>query len=142
LLMVLWGRHSDRSGERRWHTSIALLLIAGALLATSAVSSLAPTVALLCLVLIGAYAFKGPFWALSSGWLSPGTAAAGLAAINAAANLIGGGLMVNVYGAINQATGSYALALLPIAGLTAAGALLVLALSRQQAPSAAAVAQA
>lgn len=142
LLMILWGRHSDRTGERRWHTAIALLLIAGALLATFSVSSLAPTVALLCLVLIGAYAFKGPFWALSSAWLSPGTAAAGLAAINATANLIGGGLMVNVYGAINQATGSYALALLPIAVLTAAGACLVLAMSRQAAPPIAAAAHA
>src|SRR4030095_11583294 len=28
VLMVLWGRHSDRTGERRWHTALALLLIA------------------------------------------------------------------------------------------------------------------
>ena len=77
----------------------------------------APTIFLLSCVLIGAYSFKGPFWALSSGWLASGSAAAGLAGINAVSNLIGGGLMVNVYGWIKAATGSYALALLPIAFL-------------------------
>ena len=54
-------------------------------------------VAVTC-ALVGAYAFKGPFWALSAGWLSAATLAAGLAGINAIANLIGGGLMVNIVG--------------------------------------------
>ena len=26
VVMILWGQHSDRSGERRWHTAIPLLL--------------------------------------------------------------------------------------------------------------------
>jgi len=37
----------------------------------------------LCLAVIGTYAFKGPFWALSTQWLSAGAAAAGIAQINA-----------------------------------------------------------
>ena len=41
--------------------------------------------------LVGAYAFKGPFWALSAGLALAGTLAAGLAGINAISNLIGGG---------------------------------------------------
>jgi hypothetical protein len=75
---------------------------------------------------------KGPFWALVSTWLSSSTAAAGLAAIGALANLIGGGMMVNVYGAIHNATGSYALALLPLAALCAAGGVMVLLMGRKQ----------
>jgi len=99
------------------------------MLLTSATRSLIPTVFLLSCVLVGAYSFKGPFWALSSTWIAPSAAAAGLAAINATSNLIGGGLMVNVYGWIKDETGSYALALLPIAGLAVASVLILLSLS-------------
>jgi hypothetical protein len=95
-------------------------------------SSLVATVFLLSMVLIGAYSMKGPFWALVSTWLSSSTAAAGLAAIGAMANLIGGGVMVNVYGTIHNATGSYALALLPLAALCAAGALMVVLMGRKR----------
>ena len=87
--MVLWGRHSDKTGERRWHTAIALVLAAFGLSYMSLSSSLATTVFAVACALVGAYAFKGPFWALSSGWLSASTLAAGLAGINAIANLIG-----------------------------------------------------
>lgn len=128
-LMVWWGRHSDRKGERRWHTAIPLALISGGMLSALFITSLAPTVVLLSCVLIGAYSFKGPFWALSSTWLPPSSAAAGLAAINAASNLIGGGLMVNVYGWIREETGSYSLALLPIAILALASILTLFVLS-------------
>ena len=63
--------------------------------------------------LVGAYSFKGPFWALSAGWLSASTLAAGLAGINAIANLIGGGMMVNAVGLLKEWSGSYAVAMLP-----------------------------
>jgi ACS family tartrate transporter-like MFS transporter len=128
-LMVFWGRHSDRKAERRWHTAIPLALISGGMLSALFITSLVPTVVLLSCVLIGAYSFKGPFWALSSSWLPPSSAAAGLAAINASANLIGGGLMVNVYGWIREETGSYSLALLPIALLALASIVTLFVLS-------------
>jgi sugar phosphate permease len=138
VLMVWWGRHSDKKGERRWHTVIPLALIAIGMLSTLLTKSLPLTIMLLACVLVGAYSFKGPFWALSTGWLAPGSAAAGLAGINAASNLIGGGLMVNVYGWIKAATGSYALALAPIALLAAMSITVLLVLSRKgaSAPSA------
>jgi MFS family permease len=129
LLMVLWGRHSDKKGERRWHTVIPLALIVTGMLGALVTTSLLPTLVLLSCILVGAYSFKGPFWALSSSWLSPASAAAGLAGINAISNLIGGGLMVNVYGWIKESTGSHALALLPIAGLTLAAIITLLSLS-------------
>jgi ACS family tartrate transporter-like MFS transporter len=128
-VMVAWGRHSDKTGERRWHTAIPLALIGGGMLCTLVTNALAPTILLLSCILVGAYSFKGPFWALSSTWLAPSAAAAGLASINAVSNLIGGGLMVNVYGWIKEETGSYALALLPIALLAAASILTLFSLS-------------
>ncbi|MDM0115437.1 MFS transporter [Variovorax sp. J22R133] len=131
VLMVLWGRHSDRTGERRWHTALALLLIACGLGALSLTKGmLAPTVMLLSCALIGAYSFKGPFWALSSTWMSPRAAAAGLAGINAIANLVGGGA-ISLVGLIKESTGSFALALLPLVILTSVGALSVLWMTRQ-----------
>ena len=131
VLMIVWGRSSDRTGERRWHTALTLFLIAGGLLSAFISQSLIGSVVILSLVLIGAYSMKGPFWALASGWLSSSTAAAGLAAIGAVANLIGGGLMVNVYGMINQATGSHTLAMMPLALLCAAGGIAVLVMGRK-----------
>jgi MFS family permease len=137
LLMILWGRHSDRSGERRWHTALALLFIAGGLGALALTAGkLAPTVMLLSCALIGAYSFKGPFWALSSTWLSPRAAAAGLAGINAIANLVGGGA-ISLVGLIKTSTGSFAIALLPLVLLTLAGAISVLLMTRQVRPVAA-----
>jgi MFS family permease len=130
-MMILWGRHSDATNERRWHTALPLLLIAVGALGTFIVSGLIPMVFLLSLVLIGAYCFKGPFWSMASGWLSAGNAAAGIAGINAISNLIGGGLMVNVYGQIHDATHSYVLALMPLAGLTVLSALAILYVGRQ-----------
>jgi MFS family permease len=142
IAMVLWGRHSDRTQERRWHTAVALLLIAGGLGATSfAPQMIVPIVFLLSLALIGAYSFKGPFWALTSSWLSASTVAAGLAGINAIANLVGGG-MISLIGVIKEATGSFALSLLPLVALTTAGAICILIVSRSEAratPPAAAV---
>jgi MFS family permease len=131
VLMIVWGRSSDRTGERRWHTALTLFLIAGGLLSAFLTQSLAGSVVILSLVLIGAYSMKGPFWALASGWMSSTSAAAGLAAIGAIANLIGGAVMVNAYGIINERTGSYTLAMLPLAVLCVAGGIAVLIMGRQ-----------
>jgi ACS family tartrate transporter-like MFS transporter len=131
ILMVYWGRRSDRVSERRWHTAVPMLLIGAGLLGTALSGALLPTICLLCAVLVGAYAFKGPFWALAGDVLSGSAAAAGLATINAIANLLGGGLMVNVYAWVKEATGSYSLALMPLAVLTLISVVTLLLLTRK-----------
>lgn len=130
LLMIWWGRHSDRAGERRWHTAIPLALVGVGMGATLVTESLLIVVVLLSLALVGAYSFKGPFWALATGWLDSRSAAAGLAGINAVSNLIGGGLMVNVYGWIKEGTGSHSVALLPVVGMAVMSIAMLLRLSR------------
>jgi len=75
---------------------------------------------------------KGPFRALASGWMSSTTAAAGLVAIGAMANLTGGGLMVNVYGIINQAKGSHTLAMMQLAILCGIGGIAVLVMAQKK----------
>src|ERR1700686_2685569 len=90
--MVLWGRNSDRSGERGWHNALPLAWMVLAMIATFfAIGSLWAMIPLLTLIAAGTYASKGPFWALSSEWLGAASAAAGLAQINALGNLSGVG---------------------------------------------------
>jgi MFS transporter, ACS family, tartrate transporter len=129
LAMLWWGRRSDRSGERVWHTVLPLALIAVALAGTLLFQSLAGTIVILTLAVIGIYACKGPVWAVSTEWLAAGVAAAGLAQINALSNLAGFGT-IYVVGIIKGATGSFALAMLPLMALAAASAVTMWALGR------------
>lgn len=119
--MIFWGRHSDRTGERRLSTALPLLLCAGSLALTLLTKSLALTVVILCLAVIGTYAIKGPFWALASDWLSTDTAPTGIAAINTLSHVATFGA-VYLIGIIKSSTGSYPLALLPLVVLGVAGA--------------------
>ncbi|MBE7199665.1 MAG: MFS transporter [Parafilimonas terrae] len=129
VLMILWGRSSDRKRERVWHTALPLGLLAVSLAASIATAQLLPTILILCLAVTATYMVKGPFWALSTEWLSAGAAAAGIAQINAIGN-IGGFVGTYLLGVIKDATGSYPLGLLPLVVLSGAGCLLVLGLGR------------
>jgi MFS transporter, ACS family, tartrate transporter len=129
VLMIIWGRSSDRTDERMWHTAIPLALLAASLTAAVFTNSLLPTILILCVAVTATYIVKGPFWALSTEWLSAGAAAAGIAQINAMGN-IGGFVGTSLLGVIKDATGSYPLGLMPLAVISAAGCVLVLILGR------------
>jgi ACS family tartrate transporter-like MFS transporter len=130
--MILWGRSSDRSGERVWHNALPLAWMVLAMIATFfAIGSLWAMIPLLTLIAAGTYASKGPFWALSSEWLGASTAAAGLAQINALGNL--SGFVFNyLMGWIQAETGSFPLAMMPIAATATIGTICVLVLGRRQ----------
>lgn len=131
ILMIFWGRSSDRSGERVWHNALPLGWMGLAMVATFWAHSLLLLLPLLTLVLAGTYASKGPFWALSSEWLAAPVAAAGLAQINALGNL--SGFFCNyLIGWIKNTTGSFPLAIMPIAALAAAGTIAVVAVGWSQ----------
>ncbi len=136
VLMILWGRSSDRKRERVWHTALPLGLLALSLAASIATAQLLPTILILCLAVTATYTVKGPFWALSTEWLSAGAAAAGIAQINAIGN-IGGFVGTYLLGVIKDATGSYPLGLLPLVILSGLGCLLVIGLGRGRAQAAA-----
>ena len=137
IAMILWGRRSDRVGERIWHTAAALFVSAIGLTACLFITALVPTVLALSVALCGCYALKGPFWALSTEWLSSHQAPAGIAQINAIGNLAGfvGPFLL---GWIKDLTGSYALGMMPMIALAVAGGISVLAMGR--APESVAVA--
>jgi ACS family tartrate transporter-like MFS transporter len=138
--MILWGRNSDRTGERVWHNALPLGWMALAMVATFfAIGNLWAMLPLLTLIAAGTYASKGPFWALSSEWLGAGAAAAGLAQINALGNLSSFGFNY-LMGWIQAETHSFPLALMPIALVATIGTICVLVIGRNQPRTAAATA--
>jgi MFS transporter, ACS family, tartrate transporter len=116
IAMVLWSRHSDRTGERQKHSALPLLGAAIALGATGLFSEPAIAMALISIALAGIYAFKSPFWSLPGLFLSRSTAAVSIAAINSIGSLGG---FVGPYGIgyIKDATGSAYGGLLFLSGL-------------------------
>jgi MFS transporter, ACS family, tartrate transporter len=137
--MVLWARHSDRSGERTWHVVGACLLASlGLALAGFAGSVLAVLLAL-TLVNIGISSAKPPLWSMPTMFLSGSAAAAGIATINSIGNL-GGFVGPAMIGWIKDITGSFQGGLFFVAGLLVLSAILTLALARSQRTSDAAAA--
>jgi ACS family tartrate transporter-like MFS transporter len=137
--MVLWARHSDRSGERTWHVVGACLLASlGLVLAGFAGSVLAVLLAL-TLVNIGISSAKPPLWSMPTLFLSGSAAAAGIATINSIGNL-GGFVGPAMIGWIKDLTGSFQGGLFFVAGLLVLSAILTLALARSQRSSAGAAA--
>jgi MFS transporter, ACS family, tartrate transporter len=137
--MVLWARHSDRSGERTWHVVGACLFASlGLVLAGFAGSVLAVLLAL-TLVNIGISSAKPPLWSMPTLFLSGSAAAAGIATINSIGNL-GGFVGPAMIGWIKDLTGSFQGGLFFVAGLLVLSAILTLALARSQRSSAAAAA--
>jgi len=130
--MILWGLNSDRTGERVWHNALPLAWMVAAMVAAFfAIGNLWAMVPLLTLIAAGTYASKGPFWALSSEWIGATSAAARLAQINALGNLSGFAFNY-LMGYIQAETGSYPLAMMPIALTAAVGTLCVLVIGRGQ----------
>jgi ACS family tartrate transporter-like MFS transporter len=116
VVMVLWSRNSDRTGERQKHSAIPLLWGAVALALTGLVAQPAIAMTLISLSLAGMYAFKSPFWSLPGLFLTRSTAAVSIAAINSIGNL-GGFAGPYAIGAIKDWTGSTYGGLLFLSGL-------------------------
>jgi ACS family tartrate transporter-like MFS transporter len=124
---ILWGRHSDRSKDRKWH------LVAGALLAAVgyAIAALTPGATLafvgLCIAALGIWSMFGVFWAHAGNLLGGAAAAGGFAFINSVSTL-GGFVGPVIMGFVRQKTQSFSGSLLVLAGfalLTAGAAMLI-----------------
>jgi ACS family tartrate transporter-like MFS transporter len=126
--MVIVGRHSDRTGERKLHVAACALTAAvGLVLAAASQGSLWLLVLSFTLSQMAQRAVVGPFWALPPIFLGGTGAAAGIALINATGNL-GGFAGPAIMGALRDMTGGYAGGLLVLACALVAEALLVLSL--------------
>jgi ACS family tartrate transporter-like MFS transporter len=128
--MVIWARHSDRTGERSWHVVGACLLAAAGLVAAGASAGLAAVVAALTLVNIGISSAKPPLWSMPTGFLEGSAAAAGIATINSIGNL-GGFVGPSMIGWIKDRTGSFAGGLYFVACLLVISAAVTLVMAQQ-----------
>ncbi len=130
--MILAGRHSDKTQERRWHIALAALggavgFVLSGLLGGWAVASLAA----LTLSIAGVMCVLSTFWSLPTGLLSGTAAAAGIALINSIGNLAGQ-LSPYAVGRIKDATGQVTWGLYLLAASMAMSCILVLLLTRDR----------
>jgi D-galactonate transporter len=135
--MVLLGRHSDRTMERKGHVAVALLMAAIGIGLSGLFSSPVIIMVLLCFAQIGVSSVPPLFWPLPASFLTGASAAAGIAAINSLGNLSGfAGPFAMGY--LKDLTGTFTAGLLLLAGFAVLGAVVALSLRidarREQVP--------
>jgi MFS transporter, ACS family, tartrate transporter len=111
--MVLVGMHSDRTGERRWHTAVPAFAAAVGLLVAAYGHGPVIVVAGIGVGLALAESMVGPFWALATSSMAGLSAATGIAMINSLANL-GGYFGPDIIGFFRSANGGFRGGLLAI----------------------------
>ena len=128
--MVWNGRHSDKTGERRWHTALALIF-GGVLLVASAAASgnLILSILLFSLAAMCSHSYIPVFWQLPTSFLTEAAAAACIGMINSFGNL-GGFAGPFVIGFLTDRTGGYGAGIIYLGLMAVAGAILVLSVSR------------
>jgi MFS transporter, ACS family, tartrate transporter len=123
--MVIWGWHSDITGERTWHVALPLFIAAATFAWSAFTGTLTPTMFALTLATLGIYAAIGTFWSFPTAILTGTAAAAGLALINSLGNA-GGFFGPFIVGWMKQVTGTFTGALMVLAGALALGAAIAL----------------
>jgi ACS family tartrate transporter-like MFS transporter len=126
--MVLIGRHSDKTGERKVHVALCALTAAlGLILAVTFQDSVLIIVLSFALSQVGQRSVMSVFWAIPPIFLGGTAAAAGIALINSIGNL-GGFVGPTVMGSLRGSTQGYSTGLLVLAGALLIEAVLVMTL--------------
>jgi MFS transporter, ACS family, tartrate transporter len=113
--MILIAGHSDKTGERRFHVALAAAVAALGLVCTGFVKDPYVALATLSLTAFGLWGCVGPFWCLSTSYLSREAAASGIGLINSVGNL-GGFVGPFLVGFIKNQTHEFMPALFAMAG--------------------------
>jgi ACS family tartrate transporter-like MFS transporter len=123
LAMVLWGRHSDHTGERKWHLTLPGIVGMIGFLYGGFTGSFYVAVIGFTLGAIGIYASLPLFWSLPTAILGGSAAAGGIALINSVGNL-SGYLGPFLIGKLKDVTHGFTAGLLVIAGSLGLAAIL------------------
>ncbi len=128
IAMMLNGWHSDKTSERKWHTSLPLILAAGAF-TSNVVFGGQLWVSVVLFALVGAclHGYLPCFWALPTITLSESAAAAAIGMINSIGNL-GGFVGPYLVGYLSNRTHSFHAGLLCLGGGVLLSGILVLCL--------------
>ena len=127
-VMLVAAAHSDKTGERRWHSAIPLFIVGLALgMSIAAGNHLVMAIAAFSIATMALYSFPSPFWTLPTILLSGPAAAASIALINATGNL-GGFVGPFLIGYLADKTGGYTAGILYLVASGLVGSALVLSL--------------
>ncbi|MGC7093326.1 MFS transporter [Amycolatopsis lurida] len=105
VVMVLWARHGDRTGERTWHVAIPMLIGGAAIPVALYLGNPIMAMVAVTICATGVCSALPTFWALPSTFLSGAAAAGGIAMINSLGN-ISGFAAPYITGWLSDATGS------------------------------------
>jgi MFS transporter, ACS family, tartrate transporter len=108
VVMVFWSIHSDLKMERNWHAAIPAACAGVALISCAVLKDPVAIMAALTFGITGVFCYVSVFWAVPSAMLTGPAAAAGLALINAVAN-VGSFVGPLLVGWIKDQTGSFSL---------------------------------
>lgn len=133
IAMMLWAASSDRAADRTWHVASTTLVAAIGLAMAAFVTSPALSLIALTLTIVGTISFQATFWAVPPSFLTGRAAAAGIAFVVAVGNL-GGFAGPYLIGRVKEATNSYAIALLVLAGFLACSTMMMLMLGNPARP--------
>lgn len=131
VVMIVVARHSDRTGERRWHIAAAAVVGGASLAVAGHAGTLVPAIVILSIAMAGLASMFGPFWTLATDYVSGVGAAGAIALINSAGN-VGGFVGPYLVGYVHDRTNSFAAGLAVVGAILAAGGLLVLAVPARE----------
>jgi ACS family tartrate transporter-like MFS transporter len=127
--MVLNARHSDRTGERRWHVAVPAFVGAAGVAVALYLDSPYLVIAAMSVCAVGVYSAIPVIWQLPSAFLTGVGAAAGIALINSLGNL-SGFLGPYLTGWLQDLTGSFRVAMFVVAGFMVLAGVIVLRVGR------------
>ncbi|MFF7063719.1 MFS transporter [Pseudomonas sp. NPDC008258] len=121
--MLLWGLHSDRSQERKWHLVLPMLMAAAGWMFTAYAGNPLVQLCGICMAATGSYTAMSIFWTTPDQALTFKSRAIGIAVINAFGN-IGSALNPLVVGWLKDLTHSFTAGIVYATVLLVIGALL------------------
>jgi D-galactonate transporter len=130
--MILWGRHSDKTGDRVWHVVISFAAMVVGLGLAAWIADPTAKIAVLCIAAWGFFSILPVFWTLPTAFLSGIGAAAGIATVNSVGNL-GGYFGPKIFGYLKTNTGGDTASLIFLACSAIVGIILVLSLGHNRA---------
>jgi len=132
--MVIWARHGDRTGERKWHVAAPMLVGGAAIPVALYLGSPVATMIAVTVCAVGVCAALPTFWALPSTFLSGAAAAGGIALINSLGN-VSGFAAPYITGWLKDLTGSQRAGMWAVGACMIAGALVALAIGARPTPN-------
>jgi D-galactonate transporter len=126
--MILVGRHSDKTRERRWHVVVPSIVAAlGFVFCTQAGDSTTVAMIGLTMAVVGVVTALPMFWALPTSFLGGTAAAAGIALVNCTGNL-GGFFSPTIIGFLKTYTGTLNSGLIMVSVCMLVSSILIVAL--------------